>query len=302
MRIVFMGTPDFAVATLSKLIENEYNVVGVVTTADKHGGRGGNQIIESAVKQYAVANNIPLLQPLKLKDTLFIKQLEKLKADIFIVVAFRMLPTIVWQMPKIGTFNLHGSLLPKYRGAAPINWAIINGEKETGVSTFFLKHEIDTGDLLFQEKIEIGENDSFGNLYHRLKIIGAELVIKTLQSIEKKEYKPLPQDESLVIHAPKIFSENCKIDFDQTTQKVHDFIRGLAPIPTAWTTINDQKLKILSAEKSIEPHHFDTGEFITDNKSYLKISTTDGYIRVLELQLEGKKRMDTKSFLNGYKF
>jgi methionyl-tRNA formyltransferase len=302
MRVVFMGTPDFAVATLDKLVQNNINIVAVVTTADKLGGRGGNQLIESAVKQYAVANSLPILQPLKLKDPVFVSKLEKLKADLFIVVAFRMLPQIVWEMPKIGTFNLHGSLLPKYRGAAPINWAIINGEKETGVSTFFLKHEIDTGDLLFQEKVEIGEDENFGDLYHKMKEIGADLVIKTIQSIQKKEYKPLAQDESQVIHAPKIFSEDCKIEFDQTTQKVHDFIRGLSPIPTAWTIVNGQKLKILKAEKSIEPHHFDVGEFITDNRSYLKISTNDGYIKVLELQLEGKKKMDTKSFLNGYKF
>lgn len=297
-----MGTPDFAVPSLDILVKNGYDVVGVITATDKYGGRGNKQLIESAVKKYAVANGLKVLQPSNLKSPAFQEELRALQADLQIVVAFRMLPVAVWDMPPLGTMNLHGSLLPKYRGAAPLNWAVINGDKETGATTFFLKHEIDTGDLLFTTKIDIGEEENVGDIHDKLMIKGAELVLKSVKAIESGDYQPFPQDESLVSNAPKIFNETCEINFNQSTQKVHDFIRGLSPYPTAWTMLDDLKLKIYKAERNVEQHDFPIGKFVSDNKNYLKIATEDGFINLLELQLQGRKRMDVKSFLNGYKF
>lgn len=301
MRIVFMGTPEFAVPSLKILVENGYEVVGVITSVDKPAGRG-RKLAQSAVKKYAVEQNLNILQPRNLKAPEFVQTLRALKADLQIIVAFRMLPEVVWNMPPIGTFNLHGSLLPKYRGAAPINWAVINGEKETGVTTFFLKHEIDTGDVLMQEKLPIGEDETVGEVYARMMDMGGEVVLKTVKMIEKGGYKLKPQDDAQVTKAPKIFSETCKIDFSQSTAKIHNFVRGLSPYPCAWTTLDDKKLKIYRSQKSIESHSKEPGTFVTDDKKFMKIATVDGFLEILELQLQGKKRMDVKAFLNGYSF
>lgn len=302
VRIIFMGTPEFAVPSLDILVKNGYEVVGVVTATDKLGGRGGKQLIESAVKKYAVEKGIKVLQPEKLKNPAFLEELKSLNADLQIVVAFRMLPEVVWAMPPKGTFNLHGSLLPKYRGAAPINWAIINGETETGVTTFFLQHEIDTGDIIFQEKMPIGENDTAGEVHDRMMLLGAETVLKTVQMIEKNNIILQKQNDIAATHAPKLFHETCEINFQQTTKKVHDFIRGLNPYPAAWTMLNDLEFKVLKTSKEIISHPLEPGKFISDNKKSLKISTLDGFIHIHELQLQGRKRMDTVAFLNGYKF
>jgi methionyl-tRNA formyltransferase len=303
MKIIFMGTPEFAVASLDILVNNGFDVVGVVTATDKLGGRGGKQLIESAVKQYAVSKSIPVLQPEKLKSPEFIEILRGLKADLFIVVAFRMLPEIVWTMPRLGTMNLHGSLLPRYRGAAPINWAVINGEKETGVTTFLLKHEIDTGDVLLNDRFPIGEDDNAGEVHDKMMVIGAQTLLKSVQIIEAGNYVLKPQEDTEASHAPKIFQDMCIIDFNQTTTKIHDFIRGLSPYPTAWTMFNGLKLKVYQSSKEISTPSVSKpiGTFITDNKSYLKVVTEDGFIHLLDIQLEGRKRMDIKTFLNGYK-
>ena len=300
MRIVFMGTPDFAVPSLDILVKNGFEVVAVVTATDKYGGRGGKQLIESAVKKYAVANGLKVLQPKNLKSPTFQAELKALNADLQVVVAFRMLPVAVWDMPSIGTINLHGSLLPKYRGAAPLNWAVINGETETGATTFFLKHEIDTGDLLFTTTIQIGEEATVGEVHDELMLKGADLMLKTVQAIEKGEYTPQPQDESQVSKAPKIFHETCQINFNQNTQKVHDFIRGLSPYPTAWTVLDGKKLKVFRAKRLLESHDLPIGKFVTDSKKYLRVTTKDGFIELLQIQLQGRKQMDVKSFLNGY--
>jgi methionyl-tRNA formyltransferase len=295
-----MGTPDFAVPSLDILVKNGFEVVAVVTATDKYGGRGGKQLIESAVKKYAVANGLKVLQPKNLKSPTFQAELKALNADLQVVVAFRMLPVAVWDMPSIGTINLHGSLLPKYRGAAPLNWAVINGETETGATTFFLKHEIDTGDLLFTTTIQIGEEATVGEVHDELMLKGADLMLKTVQAIEKGEYTPQPQDESQVSKAPKIFHETCQIDFNQNTQKVHDFIRGLSPYPTAWTVLDGKKLKVFRAKRLLESHDLPIGKFVTDSKKYLRVTTKDGFIELLQIQLQGRKQMDVKSFLNGY--
>ena len=300
LRIVFMGTPDFAVPSLDILVKNGYNVVGVVTATDKRGGRGKKKLIESAVKKYAVANDIPVLQPPNLKNSEFIDELKSLEADLQIVVAFRMLPEVVWAMPSMGTFNLHGSLLPKYRGAAPINWAVINGEKVTGVTTFFIQHKIDTGDILFQDTMSIGENETAGDIHDRMMILGAHTVLKTVQAIKDKNYVLKKQDDSQASKAPKIFHETCEINFDQVTQKVHDFIRGMSPYPAAWTMMDGLTLKILKSEKITRTHEFSPASFHSDNKSYFRIACQDGFIDVLELQLQGRKRMEITAFLNGY--
>jgi methionyl-tRNA formyltransferase len=298
MRIIFMGTPDFAVPSLEILWKHGYEIVGVVTAPDKPGGRLG--MLESAIKTFAVAHGLPVLQPEKLKNPAFLEELKALKADLQVVVAFRMLPEVVWNMPPLGTMNLHGSLLPKYRGAAPINWAIINGEAETGVTTFLLRHEIDTGDVLFQEKIPIGSDDTAGELHDRMMQIGAGLVLRSVQAIEAGAVSPLPQPDSAATHAPKIFTETCRIDFGRPTEQVHNFIRGLSPYPGAWTEFDGKTLKILrSTPGGGAPEA--PGQFYSDGKHWLKISTADGYIRVLELQMEGKKRIPTQDFLNGYK-
>ncbi len=299
MKIVFFGTPDFAVPSLKILVDNGYDVAAVVTVADKPSGRG-LQLHESPVKKFAVANNIKVLQPIKLKDENFIAELKSLQADLFIVIAFRMLPEIVWTMPPIGTFNLHGSLLPKYRGAAPINWTIINGEKETGVTTFFLKHEIDTGDILMQEKIEIQETTTAGELHDKMMLIGANVVLKTVQLIESKNYQ-LQSQTGEIIHAPKIFKDDCKINWNQSVEKVNDFIRGLSPYPAAFTDLNGKVLKIFSGKKIIQTIEHEIGSFTTDHKSFLKFTCTNGYFEVENLQLEGKQKMNVQDFLRGWR-
>ena len=296
-----MGTPDFAVPSLDILVENGFNVVAVITAPDRPKGRG-QQLATSPVKDCAMKHNIPVLQPTNLKDPLFIDELKSYKANLQIVVAFRMLPEMVWDMPDIGTFNLHASLLPQYRGAAPINWAIINGEKETGVTTFFLKHEIDTGQIIFQEKETIKKEDTVGDLYGRLMEKGARLVLKTVQAIANEDYPQIEQDEGQEIkHAPKIFRETCEINWNQPTERVYDFIRGLSPYPAAWTTLNGKNLKIYITESADKKQQKAPGEYLTDGKTYLHFVTADGYIDVKELQIEGKKRMGIEEFLRGNK-
>lgn len=300
MRIIFMGTPDFAVPSLKILLKNDFEVVAVITATDKMGGRGKNKLIQSAVKQFAVENELKVLQPKNLKAPEFVEELRSLKADLQVVVAFRMLPEAVWNMPPLGTINLHGSLLPKYRGAAPINWAVINGEKETGVTTFLLQHEIDTGDLLLQKSIPIGENETAGEVYNRLMEIGAGVLFNTVKLLESGEYTPQAQDTTQATKAPKIFHDTCEIDFSRNTEAIHNLIRGLSPYPTAWTILDEKKLKVFKTQKEICAHEYAAGTFVTDNKSFLKVSTLDGFVHLLELQLAGKKRMEVKPFLNGY--
>ncbi|WP_041537042.1 methionyl-tRNA formyltransferase [Pseudopedobacter saltans] len=303
MRIVFMGTPDFAVASLDAMIKAGFDIVGVVTAPDKPSGRG-QKIAESAVKKYATEHNLKVLQPVKLKDPGFISELRALKADLQIVVAFRMLPEIVWNMPPKGTINLHASLLPQYRGAAPINWAILNGDKESGVTTFFLQHEIDTGNILFKEKIDIQEDMTAGELHDKLMFVGAELLVKTIKAVESGDYVEKPQDQfaaETLVHAPKIFKEDCEIDWNSNTKQVYNLIRGMSPYPTAFTSLNGKGLKIFAAEKQEKSVGIKAGEFITDNKTYLKFATSDGLISIKELQLEGKKRMKIDEFLRGTK-
>ncbi|MBY0543406.1 MAG: methionyl-tRNA formyltransferase [Sphingobacteriaceae bacterium] len=299
MKIVFMGTPDFAVASLSALQQAGLNIVGVVTAADKPAGRG-QKINESAVKKYAVENGLKVLQPLKLKGPQFLADLKSLNADLFVVVAFRMLPEVVWQMPEKGTINLHGSLLPHYRGAAPINHVIINGEKETGVTTFFLKQEIDTGDVIFADSVAISDSETAGDLHDKLMVVGANLLVKTVKAIEADDYNEVPQLQSEDLKsAPKIFKEFCKVNWDNTNQSVYNHIRGLSPYPTAFTVLNDKALKIFNAEpENIQPE-IKAGDYLTDNKTYLKFATKDGFIKLLDLQLEGKKRMLIDEFLRG---
>ncbi len=297
-----MGTPGFAVPSLEILYKAGYEIAGVVTATDKYGGRGNKKLIESPVKKFAQEHNIPVLQPPNLKAPEFVEALQQLKADIQIVVAFRMLPRIVWDMPPLGTINLHGSLLPRYRGAAPIHWAVINGEQETGVTSFFLKHKIDTGDMLFQAKMSIGEDETTGEVHDRMMILGAEVVLKSIQAVEEDDYVLEEQDNSKVTKAPKIYTETCEIDFDQTTIAVHNFIRGLSPFPVAWTLLDDQKLKIFRSAKEISTHNFQTGKFISDNKNFIKVTTKDGYVHLLDIQMQGRKRMEVKTFLNGYTF
>jgi len=302
LRIVFMGTPSFAVPSLSILLENGFEVVGVITATDKYGGRGKKTLIESDVKKFAKSKGLPILQPKNLKDPAFLEDLALWKANLQIVVAFRMLPEVVWNMPELGTFNLHGSLLPKYRGAAPLNWAIINGDKETGVSTFFLQHEIDTGDLLLQESLPIGENETAGELHDRMMELGATTVLKTVQQIKKQEITGQKQNDALASKAPKIFHDTCQVDFHQNTQQVHDFIRGMSPYPAAWTLLDGKTLKLLRSTKEMETPKTPPGSFETDNKSFLRIATLDGYVHIHELQLQGRKRMPTTMFLNGFNF
>jgi methionyl-tRNA formyltransferase len=299
MKIVFMGTPDFAVASLNALVEAGFDIVAVVTAADKPAGRG-QKLQESAVKKYAAEKGLKILQPLKLKDPDFIAELESLKADLQVVVAFRMLPEIVWTMPPMGTINLHASLLPQYRGAAPINHAIINGETESGATTFFLKHEIDTGDVIFSERVAIAEDDTAGDLHDHLMLAGAGLLVKTVKAIEKNDYKEQPQIFSEELkHAPKIFKEFCKIDWTQPVKTIYNLIRGLSPYPTAFTELNGKTVKIFKAQyESAEPG-IAPGEFVTDGKTFLKFAAKDGFISLLDLQYEGKKRMMADEFLRG---
>ncbi|MFY0591138.1 methionyl-tRNA formyltransferase [Roseivirga sp.] len=300
LRIIYMGTPEFAVPSLQILVENGVNVVAVITAPDKPKGRG-RKLATTPVKDYAVSQNIPVLQPTNLKNPDFLDELRSYKANLQIVVAFRMLPVAVWDMPEIGTFNLHGSLLPQYRGAAPINWAIINGEKETGVTTFFLKHEIDTGNVIFQEKEPIGEDDNVGDVYERLMNRGAKLVLRTVEAIQAGDYPQIAQNEDQEIkHAPKIFKETCEIDWSKSAEEVHNFVRGLSPYPAAWSILNEKKFKVFKTQKTVtDKKGSHPGEVLTDNKTYLFIQTGTGPIAILELQMEGKKRMDIKSFLLG---
>ena len=298
MRVVFFGTPDFAVASLEAIVNNGFEVVAVVTASDKFGGRGGKQLLESPVKKYAVAKNIPVLQPTNLKAPAFIEQLKAFHADIQVVVAFRMLPEVVWNMPTLGTYNVHGSLLPKYRGAAPINWAIINGEKETGVTSFKLKHAIDTGDIAMQAYMAIEEHDDAGTVHDKMMALGAEVIVETLQSIEDGTLEFIPQEESESCPAPKIFHEDCKIDFGQDANKVYDFIRGLSPYPGAWTIFENLELKICKVIPCSEQLEASPGTFILEKKN-IKIACQQGCLEVLELKPEGKKQMSALDFLNG---
>lgn len=308
LRIVYMGTPDFAVESLKELVEGGYHVVGVVTMPDKPAGRG-YKIQYSPVKEYALAQNLPLLQPEKLKDPSFLESLKAWNADLQIVVAFRMLPEVVWGMPKLGTFNLHASLLPQYRGAAPINWAIINGEKETGITTFFLTHEIDTGEVISQERIPIADTDNAEIIHDKLMYLGASLVKKTVDDLLNGTTISVPQEKMTGTNvelkaAPKIFKETCKINWDQTAANVYNFVRGLSPYPAAWTELHTEKgsllsIKIYETEKIIQPHDFPVGTVISDGKSVVDVAVKDGFIRLLSIQLAGKKRMSILDFLRG---
>jgi methionyl-tRNA formyltransferase len=303
IRIVFLGTPDFAVSSLTALVDEHFTIAGVVTAPDKPAGRG-MKLTESAVKRYAVEKGLNILQPEKLKDPKFLEQLKSLRADLQIVVAFRMLPELVWNMPAMGTINLHASLLPDYRGAAPINWAIINGEKETGATTFKLRHEIDTGNILLQEKLLIHENETAGELHDRLKLLGSQLVIKTVQGLESGTQKEIPQVETgnrELKKAPKIFTETGRINWNKSVGEIHNLIRGLSPQPAAFTELEKKILKIYRSEKEIIKPTVSIGQIETDNKTFLKFACTDGYIHVRELQLEGKKKMNVEDFLRGHK-
>lgn len=306
LRIVYMGTPEFAVASLDALVSGGYNVVGVVTMPDKPAGRG-YKVQFSAVKEYALAHNLPLLQPEKLKDEQFLEELKALKADLQIVVAFRMLPEVVWNMPPMGTFNLHGSLLPQYRGAAPINWAIINGEKETGVTTFFLQHEIDTGDLILQKKIAIHRTDNAETIHDQLMALGAQTVVETVDCILDGTAPKMPQPEVAELKmAPKIFKETCKINWGNDCESIYNFVRGLSPYPTAWSELmNDNTLpipmKIYEVTTEQTSHTHIHGAIITDGKKELKVACKDGFVSIQSLQLAGKKRMNSDEFLRGYK-
>ncbi|RIJ43196.1 methionyl-tRNA formyltransferase [Pontibacter oryzae] len=298
-----MGTPDFAVPTLQTLVEHKYNVVAVITAPDKPAGRG-QKLNQSPVKEYAAAQGIPVLQPTNLKSEAFLDELRGYNANLQIIVAFRMLPEVVWAMPALGSFNIHASLLPQYRGAAPINWAIINGEKETGVTSFFLKHEIDTGDLIYQERVPIKDEDDFGTLYEKLKHTGADLALRTVQAIERGEVQPQPQVvTSETKHAPKIFKDTCEINWNQPAGQVRDFIRGLSPYPAAWAKLNGKTFKLFKTEVVQDvAYTSEPGTIHTDNKTFLHVQTAAGALSILDLQMEGKKRMSIQDLLRGYNF
>ncbi|HRE50805.1 MAG TPA: methionyl-tRNA formyltransferase [Flavitalea sp.] len=314
-RIVFMGTPAFAVASLDALVTEGFNVVGVVTAPDKPAGRG-MKLNESAVKKYAMEKGLRILQPEKLKNPAFIETLKELKADLQAVVAFRMLPEIVWHMPPLGTINVHASLLPDYRGAAPINWAIINGEKETGVTTFKLAHEIDTGNILLQRRVAIGETETAGELHDKLMIAGASLLTETIRGIVDGSIHEQPQEEIIrknrlagdhdtsaaPPHAPKIFTETCDINWNKKVSEIYDLVRGLSPFPCAFTRLEGKIIKIYTAAKEPAAGPLTAGAVYTDKKSYLKFACSDGYLHVKEIQMEGKKRMSIEEFLRGYRF
>jgi methionyl-tRNA formyltransferase len=307
LRIVFMGTPEFAVASLDALVKAKCNIVGVVTAPDKPAGRG-LQLQQSAVKRYAIEHNLNILQPEKLKNPDFLAELKLLNADLQIVVAFRMLPEEVWNRPPMGTINLHGSLLPQYRGAAPINWAVINGEKETGVTTFKLKHEIDTGNILLQKKIPIGENETAGELHDKMKETGAQLLLETIKRSVDGTLKESPQvqpsaetNDPPLKQAPKLHTDNCRINWSDTVENNNNLIRGLSPYPAAFTIINEKMFKIFRTKKEIGFPKSTEGDYETDGKTYLKFACSDGYIHLLEVQLEGKKKMTIEEFLRGFK-
>ena len=304
-----MGTPDFAVEALRCLVEGGYNVVGVITMPDKPAGRG-HQLQYSPVKQYALERNLPLLQPERLKDEEFVQALREWKADLQIVVAFRMLPEVVWNMPRLGTFNLHASLLPQYRGAAPINWAVINGDTETGITTFFLKHEIDTGEVIQQVPVPIADTDNVEVVHDKLMHLGGRLVVETVDAIIAGTVKPIAQEEMAVVGelrpAPKIFKETCRIDWNQPTKRVYDFIRGLSPYPAAWSELVNPEgeavvVKVFETEKLPGNHSLTPGTLLTDGKTYLKVAVADGFIGILALQLPGKKRLKTEELLRGFR-
>ena len=302
LRIVFMGTPEFAVTGLEGLLQAGYDIVGVITAPDKPAGRG-RKLHESAVKKYALKNNLKVLQPVNLKDEGFIRELQSLRANLQVVVAFRMLPKVVWQMPTYGTFNLHASLLPDYRGAAPINWAIINGESETGVTTFFIDEKIDTGQIILQEKAAIEPEASAGHLHDKLMHLGSKLIVETVQLVEADKVEPIPQTEPEILKlAPKIHKQTCEVDWSKPLQTIYDHIRGLSPYPTAWTTLinGDEKslLKIYEIEKEFEEHRYKSGWIIADKKT-MKVAVNDGYIKLKKVQLQGKKAMATADLLNG---
>lgn len=315
LRIVYMGTPDFAVEPLKQLVEHGFNVVGVITMPDKPMGRHQNTLQPSAVKQYAVSQGLRILQPEKLKDEAFVEELRSLQADLQIVVAFRMLPQVVWQMPRLGTFNLHASLLPRYRGAAPINWAIINGDKETGITTFFLKHEIDTGEVIQQVRVPIEETDNVEAVHDKLMYRGGELVLETVENILNDNVHPIPQEEMMqgeepLLPAPKIFKETCRINWEQSTKRVYDFVRGLSPYPAAWTemqgaggTVTGMKIYQTALPQLFTPSEASAGivpgTVVTDGKNEFKVATQDGWLILRELQLNGKKRMKVADFLRG---
>lgn len=306
LKIVFLGTPDFAVESLRRIVEGGYNVVGVITMPDKPAGRG-HKLLQSPVKQYAVEKGLHLMQPVKLKDPEFVEELRSLDADLFIVIAFRMLPEVVWSMPRLGTFNLHASLLPRYRGAAPINWAVINGDTETGVTTFFLKHEIDTGDIIAQERVDILPTDNVGDVHDRLMMLGADLTIDTIESIIDGTLKTVPQEQLIgdtePTPAPKIFKETCRIDWNRPAREIHNLVRGLSPYPAAWSVLTDDgkevgsvkifETAVLDGGADVEP-----GQIVID-KYRLMVGCGDGMIEVLSLQPQGKRRMSASDFLRG---
>lgn len=305
LRIVFMGTPEFAVTTLKHIIEANYNVVGVITAPDRPAGRG-RKLQQSAVKEFAVSKNLPILQPTNLKSPEFLNELESLKPNLQVVVAFRMLPKVVWQLPEYGTFNLHASLLPQYRGAAPINWAIINGETITGASTFFIDEKIDTGAMILQKETPIESNDNVGSLHDRLMVLGAELVVDTLALIKEDKVQTTIQEESETLkEAPKLTKDNTRIDWSLSLNHIYNFIRGLNPYPAAWTIIKNGdieiKAKLFDVEVLPESHNTEIGEVIQENNK-LKIAVRDGFLLVNEIQLPGKRKMKTKELLNGYQF
>ncbi len=309
LRIVYMGTPDFAVESLRCLVEGGYNVVGVITMPDKPAGRG-HKLQFSPVKQYALEHSLPLLQPEKLKDEAFVEALREWKADLQIVVAFRMLPEVVWNMPRLGTFNLHASLLPQYRGAAPINWAVINGDTETGITTFFLRHEIDTGEVIQQVRIPIADTDDVGIVHDKLMMLGGKLVTETVDAILNDAVKPIPQEEMAVVGelrpAPKIFKDTCRIDWNQPVKRIYDFIRGLSPYPAAWSELVQPDgetvvMKIFETEKIIQSHQLTPGTLLTDGKTYIHVAAADGIIGICALQLPGKKRLKTDELLRGFR-
>lgn len=304
LRIVFMGTPDFAATILQHLVENDYNVVGVITAADKPAGRG-RKLNQSAVKKYALSQNLPILQPKNLKSEEFQEDLKKWNANLQVVVAFRMLPKSVWAMPEFGTFNLHASLLPEYRGAAPINWAIINGETKTGVTTFFIDDKIDTGEIILQSEVTIKEDEIVGELHDRLMRLGAKLVAETLDLIAKGDVTTTKQPELEEKSAPKLYPHNCKIDWSKSLNDIYNHIRGLNPYPAAWTTIvngeDELSAKIYGVSKEPSSHNHDIGTIVTSKKE-LKVAVTDGYLNIHQIKISGKKLMDAQSLLNGYQF
>lgn len=304
-RIVFLGTPDFAVAVLKKMVEEKQKVVGVVTAPDKPAGRG-MQLSQSAVKQFAVAHDLSVLQPVKLKDESFLSDLRALKADVQVVVAFRMLPEQVWNMPPLGTINLHASLLPRYRGAAPINWAIINGERETGITTFRLQHAIDTGDVLKRMSLSIGDQETAGELHDRMKDLGAELVVETLREYCEGRLQSVPQsaiqDYTDLPSAPKLYTETCRIDWSCSAEQIFNLIRGLSPYPAAFTELNGKTFKIFQASIDYSDAVPAPGTVMSDGKHYLKFAAQNGWVNCREVQLEGKKRMSILDFLRGYRF